>query len=499
MIESRPRNRHLTSGRVLARNTVWNLIGSAAPMLVALFCIPVLIHHLGNERFGILTLAWTIIGYASLFDLGLGRALTQLVASKLGCGQDSEIPALVWTSLIAMLLMGCTATVAVALTAPWLNTRGLNIPVALQKESLQSLWLLAICIPFVITTAGLRGLLEARQRFGLVNALRFPMVAFTFAGPLLVLPFSNSLVPVVAILVIARVFGCLAHLFICVRVAPELRSSIVWDRSALRPLIRFGGWMTVSNVISPLMVTMDRFLIGALVSMTAVAYYATPFEVVTKILLIPGAVVSVMFPAFSASFVRDRERTALLFARSTKSLFLAVFPMMLCAIILAEDILRNWVGPDFAAHSYRVLQFLAVGVFMNSLAQAPFALIQGVGRPDLTAMLHLFEFPLYLGILWWLVTTHGIEGAAIAWAARTTLDAGFLFVFAKRFLPQGRSIRPRSFVLPGIGIAVLLTAVSLHTPALKIIFLLGSIVAFFLITWFRVLTPEERSLAQSLR
>src|SRR5216110_919616 len=104
------RNGHLTSGRLLARNTIWNLLGSGAPMLVAVVCIPILIRGLGKERFGVLTLAWALIGYASLFDLGVGRALTQLVARKLGAGEDHEVPTLVWTSMVLMLLLGLVGT-----------------------------------------------------------------------------------------------------------------------------------------------------------------------------------------------------------------------------------------------------------------------------------------------------------------------------------------------------------------------------------------------------
>src|SRR5882724_6272943 len=113
-------NGHLTSGRLLARNTVWNLIGSGAPMLVAVVCIPILIRGLGTDRFGVLTLAWALIGYASLFDLGLCRALTQLVARKLGAGEDREVPALVWTSLLLMLLLGVLGTAIAISLAPWL-------------------------------------------------------------------------------------------------------------------------------------------------------------------------------------------------------------------------------------------------------------------------------------------------------------------------------------------------------------------------------------------
>jgi O-antigen/teichoic acid export membrane protein len=492
-------NGHLTAGRLLARNTLWNLAGSAAPMAVAVFCIPILIRGLGHERFGVLTLAWALIGYASLFDLGLGRALTQLVARKLGAGQDGEIPKLVWTSSLLMLLLGVLGAAVAGLLSPWLVHHALNVPVALQSETLQSFYLLGLSIPVVISTASLRGLLEAHQRFGLINALRIPMGLFTFAGPLLILPFSKSLVPVVAALLAGRIVAWAAHLLLCLRVVPELGRSIAWERSSVGPLLRFGGWMTVTNVVSPVLVTLDRFLIGALVSMPAVAYYATPFEVVTKFLVVPSALMGVMFPAFSASFTQNGERTAVLFWRSVKSLFLVLFPVMLCTVALAQNGLRLWLGLEFAQHSFRVLQWLTVGVLLNSLAQVPFAFLQGVGRPDLTATLHLIELPLYVALLWWLISTRGIEGAAIAWSTRVAVDALLLFGLAKRFLPGKSPMRLRMAFLPAMALLILAPAALLHGSIVKGVFLAGTILCFVLVAWFRVLTPEERNLAQLSR
>ena len=75
---------HLTSGRLLARNTLWNLAGQILPMVVGIITIPVIIRVMGVDRFGVLSLAWVVVGYFSLFDLGIGRALTKLVAEKLG-------------------------------------------------------------------------------------------------------------------------------------------------------------------------------------------------------------------------------------------------------------------------------------------------------------------------------------------------------------------------------------------------------------------------------
>ena len=93
----------LVRGRLLARNTLWNLLGSGAPAVVALLAIPVLIRHIGIARFGLLTIIWTVVGYFSLFDLGLGAVLTRMVADRLGTGKDREIPSLVWTSMALML------------------------------------------------------------------------------------------------------------------------------------------------------------------------------------------------------------------------------------------------------------------------------------------------------------------------------------------------------------------------------------------------------------
>src|SRR5260370_4884026 len=197
------------------------------------------------------------------------------------------------------------------------------------------------------------------------------------------LPFWRSLGPVVGIVVAGRYLGCLAHLLVCLKVIPELRQRVAWHGPSAGPLLRFGGWITVSNIVGPLMLTLDRFLIGALVSTTAVAYYATPYEVVTKFWLIPGALVGVMFPAFSASFTLDRNRTVDLYRRSVKYVFLVLFPLVLLTMALARLGLTFWLAADFRHHSFRVLQWLALGGLMNGRAHIPFPLVQLICRPDL--------------------------------------------------------------------------------------------------------------------
>lgn len=427
---------NLTAGRLLARNTIWNLVGEGAPLAVGVFAIPILVHALGTGRFGILMIVWMIIGYLSLFDLGMGRALTNLVAQKLGSGEEQSLPPLIWTANALLLGLAVTSGVLLAACSHWVVFSVLKIPDDLKRESLISLYILSGALPAVILSSGLRGVLEAYQRFDTANIVRIPMGVWSFAGPLAVLPFSHSLVPVVAILTVGRYLGATFYFIAGRALLPVMRSAPQWDSAAVRPLLTFGGWMTVSNVIAPIMASMDRFLVGALVSVQAVAYYATPEELTSKLLILPGAIAAVLFPAFSTTLKSDVPRSERLYLRSVNVIAATMGFIVLAVILGAKFGLRIWLGPVFAANSAVALQILAAGVFFNSIAQAPFALIQGAGHAAWTGKLHLVELPCYLAMFWLLTQRFGINGTAIAWSVRATVDCFVLWGMAGRLLSK---------------------------------------------------------------
>lgn len=490
------KNTNLIDSRRLARNVLWNLLGAGAPLLVAIIAIPILIEGLGTPRFGVLTLAWMVVGYFSLFDLGLGRALTKLVAEKLGEGQNDQIPSLVWTALSLMAVLGVLTAILFAVFSPWVVLNVLNIPAKLQSETLTASYLLAASIPIVIVTTGVRGVLEAHQRFGLVNAIRMPLGLFTFLGPLAVLPFFNSLVAVVAVLVIARLLSGAAYFVLCLSVEPTLYHSLGIHRAMVRPLINFGGWMTVSNIISALMVYVDRFFIGAMVSMTAVAYYATPYEIVTKLWIVSGALLSVAFPAFTSALVHDRARATYIFDRAVTYIFITHFPIIFVIIVFANEGLTLWLGSEFSDNSSLVLQLLAVGVFVNGYARIPFVLIQSEGRPDIAAKLHLAELPVYSCLLWWLLDSNGIVGAAIAWLLRAVIDAVLLFSIARRILPAASSFSIRAVPIASMVLVVLSLGVFIHEIFVKWVVVFLVLGMYCLYVWFVMLTTGEKEMVQ---
>lgn len=418
---------------MLLRHTLFNLGGLGAPLLFAVVAIPPLIDALGAERFGLLTLVWAVVSYFGLFDLGLGRALTQQLSAVLARGQREQVGPLVGTALVVMVALGLVAGCVLAAIAPW--GVGLLRAVPDIGETTAAVYAMAVAMPFIIVTSGLRGILEATHAFGVINAIRIPMGVFTFIGPLVVVIYLEPRLDWIAwVLTLGRIVACAIHYVYARRAlrgfAGGLRPVAAW----LRPLCISGGWLTVSNIVSPLMGYADRFVIGALVSATAVAYYVTPYEIVTKLSIVPGALTAVLFPTFAAQSGRAGAIFGPLFDQAVGWLLVALVPVCLALHLFAGEILRIWIDAEFAAHSAPLLQIFAVGVLINCLAHIPFTLIQSAGSPRTTALIHCAELPVFLLLLWGLTGRYGLYGAAVAWLLRMAADTLLMFILSAPLL-----------------------------------------------------------------
>jgi O-antigen/teichoic acid export membrane protein len=489
--------RELTRGSRLARNVALNVGGSVLPVVAALVAVPILVRYLGDARFGVMALAWTALGYFTLFDLGIGRAVTHAVADRLGRGREREIGPLIWNSLLTIFPIGMLGGTLLYLLAPWLAGI-LSLRPDLERETVASFRVLALAVPFATASGALRGALEAHQFFGLVNALRIPLGLLTFIGPLATLPFSRSLLPPMIVLSVGRAALTIAHYVVVARAIPGFReASRGPDGAIARALLRLGGWMQVSHVVSPLMVTLDRFVIGAVLGAGFVTYYFAPQELVTKLWAFNIAVLPVFFSAVSATSSRDAERSAVLFDKLLRVTLALLFLPALMLVCLAPDILRLWLGPAFALQSRLVMQLLTIAVFVNCFAQGAMALIQGLGRPDLTAKCHLVELPFYALLLWLLLPRYGIVGAAIAWSVRTIADTVILLATCRVLLPSARPVvmRMSGWLLATSGLLALgaILAGEVASP-LRFALVALAIPAWLYACWSALITPAERSL-----
>ena len=493
------------SGRRIAKNTALNLSGYAVPLVVGVASLPVIIDGLGTARFGLLGIAWAILGYFNVLDLGMSRAATRFAADAIGRDAEDTIPGIVWSAATVQVVLGLILGGGLFFVGPLLSHSVLKMPDTILFEARATFRIVALAVPIVMLSASFRGVLEARQRFGLIVAVSAPASTANFIIPAIGALLGWSLIPIVGLLVVGRAVTMATFFAMAARITPGLRGWPSLDRQAMRAIIPFGAWTSLSNILSPIMDGLDRVLLGAFVGVGAAGYYTTAQEIIFRLRIAPASLSTTLFPAFSSiDAASGREHTAALYARSVRYLILSLGPVVLALVMLAPDIMAVWLGEEFARESSPALRILAVGFFINSIAFLPFAFLTGINRPDLPARFHLLEFPIFLALAWIMMPRWGATGAAIVWTIRVALDSALLLTAAHR--TGAASGRAWAFWRPVIAVLAAGVALALTFPLApagtvgRFGLAVASALAFGAISLVALLTrAERRSLTEWLK
>lgn len=488
----------LMSYASVLRNTGWNLGGSALPILVAVFAIPTLIQQLGGDRFGVLAIGWAVMGYFVLSDFGIGRATTKYL-SEFDDERDSDRARdLVWTSLVAHGVLGLGGGGLFALVVPFLIGRAFEVPGSLQAEAMGAYYWLAASIPALLMTSCLRSILEARRRFDLVNMLRVPASAINYLVPLLVLLASNNISDMLAAIFGGRLLVLAGHALCTFRAFPELAARFRFRLKELRRLFAFGVWVAISSLINPIVLFADRFFVASVFSMAAVTYYVTPYEVVTKLWILSASLLGALFPVLSVTDHRSPEMERIV-RKAFILLTVTAAPAVGILLVFGRDLLGVWIDAEFARQSGTVAKWLAVGVFVNILAQIPFTVLQATGRPGTVARLQLIQLPVFILLAWWLSRWQGTVGVAMAWALRALTDALLLHLAATRRM-EGRKpkhcMRSLLRLLPipmFLAISWALESIWRDQPTSRTLGFIPALFVFSVWLWQGLLGTEERT------
>ena len=489
---------------LLARNSVFNFLGQILAMLAGILTIPYVVKGLGTNGYGILSIAYMVLGYFTIFDLGLSRATVRFVADHLNPEKAHKIPELVWTSFSVLIGLGCVGGLVGVALVPFAVTYIFKMPVSFVGEARASLLILCASMPVMLGNDALRGVLEATQRFDLVNYVKVPGSVCFYLLAAFAVSFGVKVPGVVLLLVLVRLTTAAAYLVLCFRVVPGLRSGFRISRKVIRPLASFGGWIMVSNITGPIHGYLERFLIASVLSVTMLTFYSVPFELVGKILIFPASIAPALFPYFSYHGSRHGTEVADVTSRSIKFLLLVLTPVTGIFVFFARDILRLWMGPEFATQSTMVLQLLAIALFLNAFAYIPYSSVQALGRPDLKAILDLFTLPLNALLCWLLMRWMGIGGAALGKVLITVVDTGFLFGFAWRM--KAFSLRDcisgplLNGLLASTGLVFILFSIEcLHATLLVSLSLVtASLVLYGAAFWVFAIDRNERAVIKSI-
>jgi O-antigen/teichoic acid export membrane protein len=418
----------------IARSTLINLAGLLIPTVVSLATVPLYLRWIGEVRYGVLLLAFTLLGYFGAFDLGLGRAVAQRVARQESTEERNRT---FWTAFILSAGMGVLGGIVLYFLGHWLFAEIFQIPAALRGEVQKAIPWLAAIVPLIALISVLAGTLEARQAFLSLNASQIIGVIGLQSFPLLSVALGHgSIAALIAAALAGRLMGVLVMFWLTARRLPFAGWPAL-HRAEIGPLLRFGGWVSVSGAVIPLLSIIDRLVIGARLGVAAVTAYTVPFNLTQRFTYLPYALSTTLFPRFSQA---QGEEVKGLLRQAVTALTAIQTPFIVLAILLMHPFLTLWIGAALAAKMAPVAIILLLGIWINGPAFIPYAYMPAQGRPDLMTKFYLAELLPFLLILWTLIAWLGIVGAALAWALRSTADAIFCFAATGTTGTYGRAI-----------------------------------------------------------
>ena len=419
----------------ISRDTGYNLAAAVAPGLFMLAVIPFYIHAIGAERFGVLAICWTIVSALRFASLGMGPSLTYRLATMDDAPVGSR-SSLVWTALILALAASALGAVLVLGISKVYFSYFFSASSALDAEIRQAMPLLAAGLPVALVIGVLNGALQGMRRFAALSTVTIINAALVTALPLVVaLLFSVRLDGLILATMAANILAAMIELGICARLVP-LRLSDGPKRSDVPGLMGYGAWMSGTALIAPLVILLDRFVIGALRGPAAVAAYVLPYNLVQQLVLLPASLTSAVLPRLAPlteDEVRQMQSSALQWLNGLLT------PITIIAIAFAAPFLGLWIGPTLARIASPVAVILLVGAWVHGIGHVPSTIVVGRRRPDLLTKLLLAYLVPYVAILYVATLRFGVVGAATAWTIRAAFDP-ILFAFTRPYSSDLRSV-----------------------------------------------------------
>lgn len=397
----------------LKRNTYWVLLGQFLQMALALAVVPVATRYLGDEKFGVYSLAGALMYFTFLLnDLGLNTYCTREIA------RDPRAAPRWFAHALALKLATVLLSV-LFLPAIWL------IP-ALDHEAR---WAVVIFCGYGVLSSFFQlsfALFRAHERMGYETLILVAEKIITSGLGIALLFLGHGLTAFCSVFVAGGLFSLVFGLGIIHKKFFPLRLS--FDRRFAREvLIRalpFGLSMFLVTVYD----RVDILMLSAMTTPQEVGWYAAAYKLLSLTNLVPTIFVTALFPALSREAALHSEEAARIFTRGVKYLVFLALPMIAGATLLADELVVFAFGADFrrAAPALRILSWVSGILFLNVFLAA---LLNAANHQKKLLAVQIAGLLANVGLNYALIPKYSIAGSAMA----TVITEGLILVFCLLF------------------------------------------------------------------
>lgn len=427
-------------GSDFVRNVLWSWLGVLFSLVSGLLLSPYVIHHLGDERYGIWALVFSLVDYYGLVDFGFRSAVVKYASHYRATGEMDRLEALISTGLAYFSIAAMAVAAASVLIAE--NVTRLFHVQPRDAEAFRFLVItvgigFAMGVVFNTCTA----VLEAYQRFDITSHIMIVNNAVRVLGCFAVIYLGFGLKALGICSLAAQATGYLLT-YRALRVVLPGRTfgPAKANLKSLREMFSYGTHTFVAN-ISLTIVTQDApIIIGHFLSATLVAYYTYPqrllnysVDLVARLGMVTGT------KAAELTAYGDMATIARMAVLVNRYCLMMFFPLSVYLAIFGRQLLTVWLNPAFGAASAPLLPILGAGVAIAVAAQYnSSAILYGLAKHAALARAMFAEAVLSVAGLWYVVPRYGIVAAACVAASLMIVSRGIVVPYAvSRYLGLG--------------------------------------------------------------
>ena len=403
-------------GQVILRNTAWNYVATFVSLGLGLLFIPVFVRYLGDAQYGLWVLVNAIAGYAGLLDLGLATAVVKSVAEYRVHGARDQMNEFLST-LCALYLGLCV--IALAGTAVVIIGFGRLFTVSPEQLAVARTLLAivgsGVALSFPVSLSG--GILAGYQRYDVLNWLAIGNLVLGMGSILIVLWAGYGIVAVAVAHVGAMAVTHAIRIYAAFRIHPGLSIHLGRFRFAhVRRIRSYSLFLSLQAGLAQLVLKTDEIVIGMFLPVAAITPYAVGMKLNNAVRTLGQQLVSTLFPvAAQLHGERDNARLSRLVIDGTRMTLGIGLPTALSVLVLADPLLRVWMGPGYETAAV-VTGLLLVHTMGAMVIWVPVTVAQAIGTVKIFTLATSVEAALNLCLSVVLVRSIGVVGVALGTA-----------------------------------------------------------------------------------
>ena len=420
---------------IFGKNVATNTFGALWQFILVLVGTRAVIDLIGTDAFGLLALVGGVSGYFVYIDIGIGDTIVK----KISEAQDSEEKSRVASTLFATSIFFGFFFSLLILVFAWY---GIDLLFTFPPELMESLKNI-----FIIIAAGLiilyplnvynKGFV-AQNRFDIYNILRIFYQTIILGALLIALKRWNSAEAAVAVITVGGIAWRAHSMALFLKHFPEIRVNLkLFDRKTMKDTMRFKSYSFTAQAAGQTINQCDVYVLGIMLNPASVALYSVANVIAIKIFEVSGVIGAVLLPTLSGLYGEKRNSEIKnIFVLGTVHSLALLIPVAVFFFVYADDMLRLWVGEDFASAA-PILQWLSVAWLLGAVSTVPRLVTQAVDKPEIPAKLAVGIATANVALDFIMVATVGMIGVVYATLACQAIGLLLLVYFAGRNINAG--------------------------------------------------------------